>query len=416
MKELQNYIYRHMDALKHHKRYLAMLTALSMLVTFIVPLILIEPADSMSGILICGKEVHTHNADCYIDDVLVCDMEEHIHTGQCYKRISTTALKGEGATQAVDSHNDNEMLSNAGGGEIGDTGTFESAHAHEKVNEEGKPTGEFYNPAQLPLYTLLFGEGDGHWVDPTKSLDDNLLIANQEYFLGFASDFCAFIESDFTATDADAEGRVFIGGDLIFKGKPDGTKWNYQVGAGDYGQFKPIWNTGEYVHLVGFASGIIGGKTYRLGTMTTGAYNSMNLKPEKEYHNLPANRTRPRHTDGNDVLLYPEEGAYKRFIIGNLNDSIHYDEDGEIKDVPYETTCDHLFYDHKGMCSVCGEFEDSAGMQAVPHGYLGRVNELSQFYIYDDVSTILEKTFATLRARSLSLASIDSRNAYYEKS
>lgn len=37
-----------MDALKHHKRYLAMLTALSMLVTFIVPLILVEPADSVT--------------------------------------------------------------------------------------------------------------------------------------------------------------------------------------------------------------------------------------------------------------------------------------------------------------------------------------------------------------------------------
>ena len=400
-----------MDALKHHKRYLAMLTALSMLVTFIVPLILVEPADSMTGILVCNKTVHTHNAECYVGDTLICDIEEHIHTGQCYKRISTTALKGEGATQAVEPHNDNIPLYNAGGGEIGDTGTFESAPAHEKLDNEGESTGEFYNPAQLPLYTLLFGEGDGHWVDPTKSLDDNLLIANQEYFLGFASDFCAFIESDFTATDADAEGRVFIGGDLIFKGKPDGTKWNYQVGAGDYGQFKPIWKTDEYGHLEGFASGIIGGKTYRLGTMTTGSYNSLKLKNDWSFGLAPG--TPIRHTDGNDVLLYPEEGAYKRFIIGNLNGSIHYDEDGEIKDIEYKDTCNHLFYDHKGMCSECGRLE-AADMEAGPHGYLGRVNELSQFYIYDGVGTILEKTFATLRARSLSLASIDSRNAYYE--
>ena len=48
MKELQNFLYKHMDALKHHKRYVAMLTALSLLVSFMVPLILIEPADSMT--------------------------------------------------------------------------------------------------------------------------------------------------------------------------------------------------------------------------------------------------------------------------------------------------------------------------------------------------------------------------------
>ena len=94
MKELQNFVYRHMDALKHHKRYLAMLTALSMLVTFIVPLILMEPADSMSGILICGKTEHIHDDSCYEGDKLTCGQELHTHSEACYLKYSA-ALKGQ---------------------------------------------------------------------------------------------------------------------------------------------------------------------------------------------------------------------------------------------------------------------------------------------------------------------------------
>ena len=95
MKELQNFVYRHMDALKHHKRYLAMLTALSMLVTFIVPLILMEPADSMSGILICGKTEHIHDDSCYEGDDLACGQELHTHSEACYLKYSATQLKEE---------------------------------------------------------------------------------------------------------------------------------------------------------------------------------------------------------------------------------------------------------------------------------------------------------------------------------
>lgn len=399
MKELQNFVYKYMDSLKHHKRYLAMLTALSMLVTFIVPLILIEPADSMTGVLVCKKVVHTHNAECYVGNTLVCNIEEHIHTNECYKKVSLLSLKGDSSNESQYTEY-NIPVPNAGSGEYNEsTGRYEKADGN-------TVDGVTYNPAELPLYTLLFGElndeakeqGKTHWVDPEQSLVDNLELVDDEYFLGFASDFCAFIESDFTAFDADAEGRVFIGGDLIFKGIPDGKKWNYQVGAGDYGQFTPILQTDEYGHLTGFASGIIGGKVYRLGTMTTGAYASLGGDQTKL---LPEGRD-PRHTDGNDVFLYPEEGAYKRFVIGNLKDSLHYDEDGAVADIPYGLSCNHLYTNVN--CEIC---KDSSS----DHSYLGNVNELSQFYIYDDVRTILEKTFDTLRARSLSLASIESREA-----
>ena len=392
MKELQNYIYRHMDALKHHKRYLAMLTALSMLVTFIVPLILIEPADSMSGILICGQEEHTHNDECYDGDTLVCGLNEHIHTEDCYLKYSS-ALRGNG---------------NNDGGQNVDVYNAFGADA----NYDAK-TDKYYSPESVPLYTLLFGEGTGHWVDSGASLEDNLLRVGQEYFLGYASDFCAFIEGDFIAYDADAEGRMFVGGDLIFRGQPGGSEWNYQVGAGDYGHSIPIWETDEYNGITGFASGIIGGKVYRLGTMTTFSTVTRDYGLE---HPLPENRTLDRHFSGYDIFLYPEEGAYKKFIVGNLEDSLHLDEDylernpDGLKDVPYETSCNHLYFKKEGQadntyCGLCNNKTDEA-MEA-EHKYLSNVNEKAQFYNYSGVNTILEKTFDTLRARSMSLGSID---------
>ncbi|MBR5513739.1 MAG: glycoside hydrolase family 9 protein, partial [Ruminococcus sp.] len=398
MKELQNFVYRHMDALRNHKRYLAMLTALSMLVTFIVPLILIEPADSMTGILVCKKIVHTHNAECYDGNTLICDMEEHIHTNECYKKLSTVSLKG--TTSSGTPHSDNIDVPNAGGGQD-ENGNYVSDDAHPVVGEEG----EYYNPSTLSLYTLLFGEGSDHWVDPTKSLEENLEIVDDEYFLGFASDFCAFIESDFTAFDADAEGRMFVGGDLIFNGNPQVGEWNYQVGAGDYGHFIPISQTDEYRGISGFASGIIGGKVYRLGTLTTGSTATVTAGFNLE---LPDGRG-TRHSSGYDIFLYPEEGLYKRFIVGNLNDSLHLDEDylthgdGTSKDVAYTTGCNHLYYDHD--CPTCS----GANLDEVSneHSYLKNVNELSQFYRYTEVSTILEKAFDTIRARSLSLSSVN---------
>ena len=388
-----------MDALKHHKRYLAMLTALSMLVTFIVPLILIEPADSMSGILICGKYEHTHNAECYVDDTLVCELDEHIHTEDCYLKYSS-ALRGNG---------------NDGSGQNVDVYNAFGADA----NYDAK-TDTYYSPKSVPLYTLLFGETANpadHWVDSGASLEDNLLRVGQEYFLGYASDFCAFIEGDFIAYDADAEGRMFVGGDLIFRGQPGGEEWNYQVGAGDYGHSIPIWETDEYNGITGFASGIIGGKVYRLGTMTT--FSTL-TRDYGKVHPLPGNRELDRHFSGYDIFLYPEEGAYKKFIVGNLDDSLHLDEDylernpDGLKDVPYETSCNHLYFKKEGQaddkyCGLCNNKTDEA-MEA-EHKYLSNVNEKAQFYNYSGVNTILEKTFDTLRARSMSLGSIDAIEA-----
>lgn len=397
MKELQNIIHRHFEDPKQKKRYLAMFIALSMLVSFMVPLILMEPADSKTGVLACGKIEHIHGEECYIGDMLNCSIQEHIHTEECYKNLSIMSLRN-GTENDAEAHSDNEAIPNAGTGKKGEDGKYGSVDAN-------TVDGVTYSPATQKLYTLLFGEpkeNKTHWVDENKSLDANLEIANEEFFLGFASDFCAFIENDFEAFDADAEGRVFIGGDLIFNGNPEVGEWNYQVGAGDFGQFIPLTETDEYENTHNFASGIIGGKVFRLGTLTTGSTYSIADGFEFE---LEEGRT-PRHISGTDVYYYPDEGAYKSFIIGNIDGSRHLDEDvtdPEYKDIAYSTDCNHKYYDHD--CQYCRDISDMDTDKS-DHAYLRNVNELAQFYQYDNVKELLDKTFNTVRTRSSSLATM----------
>ncbi|MBO5319302.1 MAG: glycoside hydrolase family 9 protein [Ruminococcus sp.] len=400
MKELQNIIHRHFEDPKQKKRYLAVLIALSMLVSFMVPLILMEPADSRTGVLICGKIQHTHSEECYLNGSLNCSIQEHLHTDDCYGDVSVLSL-GNTAEDGVNANNettDNIDIPNAGSGVKGDDGKYGSVNAN-------TVKGVTYSPATQKLYTLLFGEpkeNKTHWVDENKSLDANLEIANEEFFLGFASDFCAFIENDFEAFDADAEGRVFIGGDLIFNGNPAVGEWNYQVGAGDFGQFIPLTKTDEYENTHNFASGIIGGKVYRLGTLTTGS--TYSIADGFEFK-LEDGRT-PRHISGTDVYYYPDEGAYKSFIIGNIDESRHLDEDAEDlanKDIEYSTNCNHKYYEHD--CPYCRGITDMA-TEVTDHDYLRNVNELAQFYQYDNVEELLDKTFNTVRTRSSSLATM----------
>ena len=365
-----------------------MLTALSMLVTFIVPLILIEPADSMSGKLICNMVEHVHNDDCYIGGMLNCSVtEEHIHTEDCYKKFSLFNFKkaAQQLSEGQNSHVDNVTLSNAAGRDDHVFGEDENAIV--------------YSPNNVPLYVLLFGEGDSrNWVDPTKSLEENLEIANSEYFLGFASDFCAFIEGDFKATEADAEGRVAVGGDIIF------TKdWNYQIGSGDYVTMKPLDEIAgytEYENVSGYASAIVGGKMVRVNTLSTGWGSN---RTNTEDYNVNAN---PEHhrVNVNDQYSYtvyykPEDGLYKSFIVGNVGESSHYDK-ASGTDIPYGKECQH---DYPADCLSCTA-KEGEGMSSNPHHYLSKVNEKAQLYPYDKVNELFDKTFSTIRGRSLVLS------------
>lgn len=352
MKELQNIIHRHFEDPKQKKRYLAVLIALSMLVSFMVPLILMEPADSITK-----NKFRASSAEV---DVPRPDLGKEIS---------------------------GEMLPNA---------------FNDDANEYD---GYTYSPKEMDLYTLLFGasvNSDGElvpqsWYEDcidttTGKLDINKALDADaaEFFLGYASDFCAFIEGDFTATEADAEGRLFIGGDLSFK-----KNWNYQIGSGDYGNFTPMNETEEYTGIFGYASAVVGGKLYRINTLSTGRsdYEGRNPKPN-------------RHSNGSTVFYLPEEGLYKNFIVGNVTDSLHYNDTTET-DVSYTEAfeiCEHK--DYPGECTICKAGSD--------HSYIGQSNELAQLYEYDNVKGVLEDTFDLLRRRSSSLSQIQAKNVSLE--
>lgn len=346
MKELQSIVNKHFDKLRHKKKYLAMVTALSMLVSFMVPLILTEPADSMTF-----KKV-----------TLLADEE-------------TTKIPVKDLSGNISGKNEN-MIPNA----AGTSGNIAN--------------GVTYTPAQMDVLALLFGGTVGEdgvlklqdIYEGCTTVEEALEVDKETYFLGFASDFCAFIEGDFTATDADAEGRVAVGGNLRFDW--DSRKWNYQIGSGDYEVMSPLdevkWSD-DYKNVYGFASALVGGQMFRINTLSTG--NSAN------------NKENDRHINGKGDTAYydPDDGLYKYFLVSNTDGFLHYDEPNDV-DVPYDTNCSH---DYPGSCAYCSS-------ESGNHAYLDDVNELSQMYIYDGIRDLIKDTFAYIRSRSDTLAHMQS--------
>ncbi|MBR3969553.1 MAG: hypothetical protein IKJ87_00520 [Ruminococcus sp.] len=64
MKEMQNILQNYILNHDKQRRYVSVLTALSILVSFIVPFSLMENAESKSGQLVCSAYEHTHSQDC----------------------------------------------------------------------------------------------------------------------------------------------------------------------------------------------------------------------------------------------------------------------------------------------------------------------------------------------------------------
>ena len=85
MKEMQNILQNYILNHDKQRRYVSVLTALSILVSFIVPFSLMENAESKSGQLVCSAYEHTHSQDCWL---LECS-EEHEHTDECVSLICT---------------------------------------------------------------------------------------------------------------------------------------------------------------------------------------------------------------------------------------------------------------------------------------------------------------------------------------
>lgn len=155
MKELQKTVESYITNRHKQKKYLAVLTALSIMISFVVPFTLIEPA------------------------------------------ISTT---GDGINPQAANATD-ETLQNYSGkaGNIVD--------------------GVTYSPSEMSVKDLLIGhvsDNETHsWADGCTTAAEVVESAKRQYFLGIAYDFCVFLESNFEPTDSDAEGRVAVGGNII---------------------------------------------------------------------------------------------------------------------------------------------------------------------------------------------------------
>ena len=349
MKELQNIVNKHFEKLRNKKKYLAVVTALSMLVSFMVPLILTEPADSMT-----------------------------------YKKV--TLLSDENTTIKIPVKNLGLSITKGGN----------TVWVPNAAGESGNTAnGVTYAPKEMDILALLFGgtvDENGYLIPQDiykdcTSVEDALEVDKETYFLGFASDFCAFIEGDFTATDADAEGRVAVGGNLRFDW--DDRKWNYQIGSGDYEVMSPLdevkW-TDDYRNVYGFASALVGGQMFRINTLSTGDKKN--------------NKTDYRHINpGNNTAYYqPDEGLYKYFLVSGTDGFLHYDEISQT-DIPYDTGCKHDY--PSSACAKCNSGSDI-------HKHLESINELSQMYIYDGIRDLIKDTFAYIRSRSDTLAQMQS--------
>ena len=337
MNGLQTIIRNYLKDHEKRKKYFAVIMTLSIVVTFAVPMSLIMPAVSMTrdNSSIVADQLASYNAD-----------------------------------------SGGEMLTNAAG-------------------EDGNVVdGIVYSPEKMSAITLLIGEGDSlSWAEGCTTAQDVVERAKEEYFLGIAYDFCAFIEGDFKPKAADAEGRVAVGGDIIFD--QEGNEWNYQIGSGDYATGNALKNTTNYTGVTNYAHAIVNGKIINVNTASTGSgskkFGSNNGDPG-DYH------TSGKGTDYSYTFFYkPEEDLFKRLVVGDINNSTHFED--KTPGAAYTTSHSH---DYPGDCET-----DENGVDK-KHPYLGDVNELAQIYKQEQPLIDFQEMFNYLRKHSISLSKFKS--------
>lgn len=328
LKRFQSIIQTYLNDHEKHKKQLAVLLALSILVFFTVPLGLMKPAKSMTS----------PKVSPVTPEIPVVQLN---YTGSDGREKVTNAADADG--NIVD--------------------------------------GIIYSPQEADLITLFFGNKDDY-SGYNMTLDDALNLSKSTYFLGLASDFCAFVENDFTASAADCEGRIAAGGDISFKGE-----WNYQIGSGDYASMTALRYTDNYSNetvketgnvVSGYAHVICGGKLYRINHLSTG-------KGRQSDSNMH------KYSGGALTVYYDlDEDVFKRFLVGDVAGSLHLSDEKE--DIPFSISHKH---EYPGECG-----------DNCTHDYLGNVNELAQMYEYPDLKKVITSIFATLRSRSDTLYSI----------
>jgi len=333
LKDLQNRIQQMLADRKNHIRVISMITALSLLVMFIAPMLLVSPGISL-----------TKNSYSPV-------------------KLGNTIVRDYDGTISINTQINNSIIADAN-----------------EVN------GITYSPASVSLKTLLFGDGTGtNWLTGEETLDQALAKAEDEYFLGLASDFCAFINEDFTAFEADAEGRMAVGGDLKFEGR-----WNYQIGSGDYASVTPLTETDEYQgednERYGFAHVLCGGKLYRVNTISTG--NADYKKSSQEDWHVKTNGS------VKTIVYDPEHDMYKKLFVDTVSGSKCWGPDGDQDgNQDYSNSFSSEWPGNDANCN---------------HDYLRSVNQLAQIYNSDTIKVkdIIQKVYTDITKRSSLLSKI----------
>lgn len=307
MKKFQSIIQNYITNYEKHKKYLAFTLALSVLVSFGVSAGLIMPAVSMT------------------------DDEDN---------VAKPLSMGRSAKQMLDNY-DNSSDNNGN------------------------------SPSQMSVKELLIGSYEGtsdgslDWANGAETPDEIAEKAKDTYFLGIAYDFCLFLEGDATLTNADAEGRVAVGGNLLFD-----NDWCYQVGSGNFGYMTALKDTDDYQSIENFAHAIVGGYMKNIGPLSTG-------------NNLTRVSSIVENKDGHqgyDTTLYfpPTEDEFKRFVVGDATNS----------------SATHPYCNNETRQYNVNGSHDSV-----------KVNELAEMYQQPDGGIInFADTFEWLRERSQSLS------------
>lgn len=318
MKDLQNRIQQMLADRKNHIRVISMVTALSLLVMFIAPMLLVSPGISL-----------TKNSYSPV-------------------KLGNTIV---GETPIINGSTSISLqMNNANGG-----------------NDANQIGGTFYSPGSIPLNDLLFGTGDSYLkLTGNETLDEALEKAANTYFLGFASDFCAFIDGNFIAKEADSEGRVAVRGDVSFT-----KSWNYQIGSGNFATLTPLPGCDNYNGRTNYAHLICGGKLDSINTLSTSNYSS---NPEK------ADNYKWHKVD-NTVWYDPDQDLYKKLVVGNVSESKR--NGGQ----PYSIAVNEYKNGNESDCD---------------HTYLQSVNQLAQMY---EINTeyIFRKVFDLIKKRSITI-------------
>lgn len=301
MKRFQSIIQKYITNHEKHKKYLAAVLALSVLVSFGVSAGLIMPAISMTN-----------------DD-----------------GVDVTPLSlGRAGEQMLD-------------------------------NYDSSSDNNGYSPAQRSVKELLIGSGDAlDWANGAESPEEIAKKAEDTYFLGIAYDFCLFLEGNATLKDADAEGRVAVGGNLIFDGS-----YCYQVGAGNFGYMTALKDTDDYQGITGFAHAIVGGYMKNIHPLSTGN--------NKTRVNSNAESKGGHQGYGETLYFPPTEDEFKRFVVGDATNN---------------TDATHMYCNGGEKYNVSGSHDSVA------------VNELAEMYNQPEGGIInFTSTFEWLRERSAAL-------------